>query len=124
MSEGRPVRIGEWRSDVWMFMSNREGNRQGEDVDQVNKEKLKKELADVLYSVFLVINKYDLNGLVISTLNPSVKPISGIRFMRARDSFWHHFYREYRGAFRSLRIIVYTYKINNQIYIVHMSSNI
>lgn len=31
------------------------------DVDQVNEEKLKEELADVLYSAFLLIDKYDLD---------------------------------------------------------------
>jgi NTP pyrophosphatase (non-canonical NTP hydrolase) len=31
------------------------------DSDQVNKEKLKEELADVLYSAFLLIDKYELN---------------------------------------------------------------
>jgi NTP pyrophosphatase (non-canonical NTP hydrolase) len=31
------------------------------DSDQVNKEKLKEELADVLYSAFLLIDKYELD---------------------------------------------------------------
>lgn len=31
------------------------------DADQVNKEKLKEELADVLYSAFLLIDKYELD---------------------------------------------------------------
>jgi NTP pyrophosphatase (non-canonical NTP hydrolase) len=37
------------------------------DSDQVNKEKLKEELADVLYSAFLLIEKYELDVDAIIT---------------------------------------------------------
>lgn len=37
------------------------------DSDQVNKEKLKEELADVLYSAFLLVEKYDLDVEAIIT---------------------------------------------------------
>jgi NTP pyrophosphatase (non-canonical NTP hydrolase) len=45
------------------------------DADQANKDKLKEELADVLYSAFLLIDKYelDVDGIISEKLRSNAK---------------------------------------------------